>query len=337
MRDGGRSRGVHRRLAGRVDTGTRWPPTVVKRPLAPYLLSLPERVLRSVTAIAAGLVREIGNVTFPQAIRRTHLYVVLVENTLRFLIEQVGQVEGAYPEEGKLVENFALRRAAGDGIEFAGILAFHASPVWVLAALADLSGAGRALIPEIAEALKAEGLLRDDAQFESVNQVLDGLERSAGKLAATLKMPPLDVASLREEWLTVKREAAAIPLPNLPNAEMLRRNWNALQESAASQGRSVFTISSLLALWALRNVPQNMLWLSRCARSAGRRTGKVMAATLLDHYAAALVDMRQTGYLKFWIREFRPYLLGAAGQFYRGKESWTERVLGRKGNQNPTG
>ena len=301
-----------------------------KRELAPYILSLPERVVRSATAIAAGLVREIGDLALPRAIRRTHLYISLVDNTLRFLIEQVGQVEGAYPVEGKLAENFALRRAAGNGIELAGILTFHASPVWVLAALADLSGVGRALIPEIAEALKAEGLLRDDARFESVDQVLDGLERSAGRLAESVNTPPLDVATLRAEWTAVKQEIGSIPLPNLPSAERLRRNWTQLQESAAAQGRSVFAISSLLALWALRNVPQNMLWLSRCARSAGRRTGRVMAATLLDHYACAMDDIRRTGYLKFWIREFQPYLRGAAGQFSRAKKSWTERLLRRR-------
>ena len=50
-----------------------------------YLLSLPERVVRSVTALAAGLVREIGNVTVPGAVRRTSLYRNMVELTLRYL------------------------------------------------------------------------------------------------------------------------------------------------------------------------------------------------------------------------------------------------------------
>src|SRR5215813_11971656 len=124
-----------------------------------YLLSLPERVLRSVSALAAGLVREIGNVTLPKGVRRTKLYQTMVESTLRFLIEQVGQVEGTYPAEGKLAQNFLLQRTVGDGIDLAGLAAFHASPVWVLAALADISGAGRQLMEEITASLKDEGLL----------------------------------------------------------------------------------------------------------------------------------------------------------------------------------
>ena len=122
--------------------------------VASYLLSVPERAVRSVSALAAGLVREIGNVALPGSLRRTRLYQNLVEGTLRFLIEQVGGVEGAYPAEGRLAEDFAVRRAAGNGIEWVGILAFRASPVWVLAALADLSGAGRHLVQQIAQTLQ---------------------------------------------------------------------------------------------------------------------------------------------------------------------------------------
>src|SRR4030095_14115152 len=92
--------------------------------LTPFLLSLPERVLRSVTGLAAGLLREIGEVTIPQTVRRGHLYSNLVDATLRFLIEQVGGVQGVYPTEEKLAEDFLMRRTAGKGIELIGVLAF---------------------------------------------------------------------------------------------------------------------------------------------------------------------------------------------------------------------
>src|SRR5690349_14424944 len=98
----------------------------MKKSLAPYLLSLPERALRSVTALAGGLLREIGDVTIPRTIRGSQLYRNLVDATLRFLIEQVGEVEGVYPDEEKLAEEFLVRRTAGNGIEMIGILAFRA-------------------------------------------------------------------------------------------------------------------------------------------------------------------------------------------------------------------
>src|SRR5271155_1558958 len=176
-----------------------------------YLLSLPERVLRSMSALSAGLLRELSEVALPRAVRRTRLYRELVENTLRFLIENVGQVEGAYPPEGKLADNFAMRRFAGNGIELIGLLTFRASPVWVLAALADLSGTGRQLIREIAQSLKEEGLLEKDSTYESIEQMLDGLQGTAGRLAQTANTPPLDVVSLRREWAELRAAASKIP------------------------------------------------------------------------------------------------------------------------------
>src|SRR5215467_13102544 len=148
----------------------------VRTQLRNFLISLPERGLRSVTALAGGLFREVGDVAIPKTIRRTQLYRNLVEATLRFLIEQVGQVKGVYSGKEKLSEDFLVRRAAGNGIELLGILTFRASPVWVLAALADASGAGRFLVREITSSLKAEGLLEQRTEFNTVDEMLVGLE-----------------------------------------------------------------------------------------------------------------------------------------------------------------
>src|SRR5207302_3414165 len=158
-----------------------------------YILSLPERVVRSLGALCGGLLREIGNVALPASVRRTTLYRTMVDVALRFLIEEVGQVEHIYPAEGRLAESFLLKRTASHGIELLGILAFHASPVWILAALADATGGGRKLIQEISQALKEEGLLDPATNFESMEQVLDGLEKTSGHLATTLNLPPVNL------------------------------------------------------------------------------------------------------------------------------------------------
>lgn len=295
--------------------------------LARYLLSVPERALRSATALAGGLIRELGDVAVPARVRRTRLYQSMIESTLRFLIEQVGEVEGAYPDAGLLAKDFLLRRGVGNGIEMAGILAFRASPVWVLAALADVSGAGRELIQEIAGSLKQEGLLDPDSQFSTIDQLLDGLERSSGRLAETINTPPLDVGELRQELKALREDASRIPAPRLPSPEVLDRTWRTLKESAAAEGRSVFEVSSLIALTAVARLPERLLWLSRCARSAARRTGELLASGLLDYYAATLAEIHRTGYLEYCSREFRPYLRAAAAQFSPRRQSLTEKLL----------
>ena len=296
---------------------------------ADYLLSLPERVVRSASAVAGGLVRELSDVSIPPRIRRTSLYTNLVENTLRFLIEQVGEVPDSYPRDSSLANNFAFRRAAGDGIEFVGMLAFHASPVWVLAALADLSGTGRDLIREITASLKTEGLLDPDTEFESVSQMLDGLERSSALMAGTFRTPPLDVAALRQEWDGLKQSMAAMTAPQLPDTGMLWQSWNRIKQTAESERRPVFLVSSLMAFSAIARIPERLLWLSRIATHATAHTGELFAAAMLDHYSATAIEIRSTGFLNYWAREFRPYLKAAASQFSPGRQTLTQRLLRR--------
>ena len=296
---------------------------------AQYLLSLPERVFRSASALAGGILQEFGDVAIPASLRRTKTYQVMVGLGLRFLVEQVGEVEGVYPAEGQTTNDFILRRTAGHGIELAGILAFHASPVWILAALADISGAGRQIVHEISQALKDEGFLDPQARFETVDQILDGLEKTASVATYAINTPPVDVAGLRAEWSAFQNSARKIPPRNLPSPIVLGRYWAELKSEAVAQDRSIFELSSLLALSAITRAPYNLRRLVRATSRAAWSTGQFFAGGLLEHYSLTLKEIHETGYLTYWTREFRPYLRAAAAQFSRDRRSLTERLIRR--------
>jgi hypothetical protein len=270
---------------------------------------------------------ELSDVTIPAGLRRTKTYQVMAGLGLRFLIEQVGQVDGIYPKEGELSNDFILRRAAGHGIEIAGILAFSASPVWIMAALADVTGAGRQILHEVAQALKQEGLLSADARFESVNEILDGLEETAGRATDVINTPPMDVAGLRSEWRAFQKSARKIPPKNMPSADALWSFWTSLKTESAAQGRTVFQLSSLMALSSIAQAPFTLGKLARATGKAALNTGQFFAGGVLEHYQQKLAEIRSAGYLSYWVKEFRPYLRAAAMQFAPARKSWTERLL----------
>ena len=292
-----------------------------------YLLSLPERALRAAVGLGAGMAREVGQVALPEGVRRTQLYQNLVDTTLQFLIEQVGGVEGLSRVEGAVPDDFLVRRTAGNVVEALGIVAFRASPVWVLAALADVCGIGRHLIPEISDALKAQGLLEKDAQFTTVDEMLDGLERTSSRVAATINTPPLDVVALRGEWQEIREAARGLQPGSLPSREAITAVWSQLKTESARQNRSVFETSSMMALSAVRSVPEGVRWLSASALVGATRTGQIFAAALLDHYKRTLSEIRETGYVAYAGRQFRPYIVAAAGQFSPTRPTLTERLL----------
>jgi hypothetical protein len=274
--------------------------------------------------------REVGEVALPQAVRRSRLYKNLVDVTMRYLIEQVGGAKGTYPVEQPQPDDFLARRGAGHAIELLGIVAFRVSPVWVFAALADLAGLGRRLIPEIAEALKAEGLLDRSTQIESVDQLLDGLEQTSSRLAQVVNTPPLDVAELRSEWTAIRQQVLRSKNAQLPSPVALTNQWAEIKAESTRQGRSIFETSSLMALAAVRGLPGRASWIARSTQVGATRAGKLLAVDILDGYRQTLTDLRAVGYLTYTKRQLSPYVRACVDQFSRQRRTLTERLLNRK-------
>jgi hypothetical protein len=170
-------------------------------------------------------------------------------------------------------------------------------------------------------------LLAADAEVSSVEQMLDGLERTAGRLAETVNTPPLDIKALRQEWSDIRRELASISAPNLPSASDVWQGWRQLTQEAERQERTVWELSSIIALSTVTTLPANLRWLGKSAAIATRRTGEIFAGSLLRHYRQALTEIHQTGYFRYMVREFRPYLKAAAMQFSPARVSLTERLF----------
>ena len=274
------------------------------------------------------MAREIGAVALPAGVRGSQLYQNLVDATLRYLVEKVGGVEVA-GAGADVPDDFVARRAAGNAVEVLGVVAFRASPVWVLAALADIAGLGRHLIPEIAASLKARGLLDQATRFTTVDQILDGLERTSGRLASTINAPPLNVAELRAELAALREDARGLKPGLLPSAEAIRGLWSQLQAESARQNRSVFETSSLLAVAAARALPRSVLRLGTSAGLGAAKSGQVLGAALLDDYRRTLGELREVGYTAYARRQLRPYVRAAAAQFAPGRRTLTERILER--------
>ncbi|MDX2267933.1 MAG: hypothetical protein NW208_07495 [Bryobacter sp.] len=272
--------------------------------LGPYLLSLPERTLRSLTALSAGFVREAGEVVLPLSFRRSRIYHSMVDQFLRFLIEDVGKVEGAYTDQDALPADFLLRRSAGNGIEWLSLAVFHASPVWVLAGLSDLSGAGGKVLREIALTLEAQGLLSGGASVRSMGQLLEALERGSGHLAETVNTPPLNLAALRAEWQKLQSSVA-----QPPNPELVEQQWSELKSTATRLNRTPWEISTAVALSTLRTAHH------------------LVAEPWREHYRATLHDLESQGFPTFVEREMKPYWKAALASFSRTRRSSTEALI----------
>ena len=112
--------------------------------------------------------------------------------------------------------------------------------------------------------------------------------------------------------------------------DVLRDVWTGMKQTARTQHRTLFEVSSVMALSAMTDLPQKARWLSASARLTAGKTGSVVASVLLDHYRTTLKRIHATGYVRYAMRQFRPYLYGAVSQFSPQRQSLTEQLLLQK-------
>ena len=86
----------------------------------------------------------------------------------------------------------------------------------------------------------------------------------------------------------------------------------------------------MLAISAVKTLPDNARWLSASALVGASKTGHIVASALLDHYRATLDDIRETGFATYAARHLAPYVRAAVGHFSLERVTLTERFLERK-------
>ena len=209
-----------------------------------FYASLPERVVRVGAATLGGALHETFELTLPRVVRRSRFYEATAKNLLRVAIELVGGVEGSPTKDAEVgAVEIAKRKGAGNVVELGSIAAFGFSPLWLLAAASDLTRGSRVYLTELTKELKAAGVIADDVDAGSVDELLGVLERTSGGTASLIDVPPLELRELRASLAELRASAGS-----LPSADELAALYAALRRTAAAEERSLLEVSSGVGL-----------------------------------------------------------------------------------------
>jgi hypothetical protein len=272
-----------------------------------FLVSLPERTLRALIAALGGAVHETAEVVLPRFVRRSRLYEATAKNMLRIAIELVGSVErdapSGEPDPGELLK----RKTAGNVVELGSIAAFGFSPLWLLAAASDISRGSRVYLTALVTELKLAGVLADDAELGTVDDLLGVLEGASGTTARLVDLPPLELAELRASFAELRSNADQLPSP-----QELAALYDGLRRMAARERRPLLEVSAGMGLAFLLS-----------ARQVGREH-------LIVPYREDWKPLREEGFAAYARRISQPYRVAMTEHFDPGRESWTERALSRR-------
>jgi len=134
---------------------------------------------------------------------------------------------------------------------------------------------------------------------------------------------------LRAEWSKFIAEARQLPAPQLPRADTVLQLWREVRAAADREQRTVFEMSSLLALAAVSELPERTRVLSKAAAIALRYSGAALSAALLDHYRQSLRELNEVGFLRYGVRQLTPYTRAALDAFAPARPTLTGKLLDR--------
>jgi hypothetical protein len=274
---------------------------------ADYFISLPERLARAYAAGLGGALYQISLILLPGWVRGSRLYQATVERVLRITVELVGGVQGVFPTEEMPIQELAVRKAAGNAVELLSFAAVGWSPVWLLAAAADVTGGTQFYLRALVEDLRREGTLPPDAQVDSIEELLISLEATLGQAADTVDVPPLNLDDMRTSWRDLRENAT-----HLPGPDRLARIYADLRAMADQEGNSIYTTSSLIAHGALRT---------------GIRMGDFY---IFDYYRHALDTISSDGLAGYIERISDPYRHMMFHHLAPYNRTYTERYLLRR-------
>ena len=276
-----------------------------------YVASLPERVARGAAAVVGGTVYETAELLLPRVVRRSRFYEATARNLLRVAIELVGGVEGAPSRDAALgARDLAVRKGAGNVVELGSIAAFGFSPLWLLAGASDLLRGSRVYLRALVAELKRAGVVAEDLEVSSVEELLGVLERGAGQGARLIDIPPLELAELRRSLAELRAERHA-----LPSESELAALFEGLRRAARREERPLLEVSA--------GVGQAFLLSAR----------KVSREHVVAPYEEDWRPLRHEGFAGYSRRVSRPYRAAVVRHFDPDASTWTERLLERAGRK----
>jgi hypothetical protein len=263
--------------------------------------------VRAGAAGLGGALHESFQLTLPRFIRRSRLYEATAKNLLRVMIELVGGVEGSPTKEpGPDAGEIAKRKVAGNVVELSSIAAFGFSPLWLLAAASDLTHGSHVYLTALEDELKAAGVIDEDVDAGSVDELLDVIENTSGGTARLVDIPPLDLKELRASLAELRSQA-----DSMPSAGELAALFMALRRTAAAEDRSLLEVSAGVGLAFLTS-----------AR-------KVSERHVVAPYHEDWKPLQDEGLAAYAQRVGGPYRRAISRHLDSGEASRTERLIDR--------
>jgi len=289
-----------------------------------YSASLPERTLRSASALAGGIVRESANWLVPSAFRNSKSYSIFVEQMLTFAINDIGGVRKSLASSERHQQEVVLaRKTVGNLLDMTALATFHLSPLTVLAVFSDAAYGSKVYLEQLSNRLKEQGIIGQHTTIDGAADLINAIEAASGKAVGMFDQPPISLQGLQKTIEDIQTSVKMIdPTQLLPHTE-IDQLWRQIELAAKEQNASLWDVSATISVVAL-----NQLQAVGNGSIVGLEiAGDLFQQRIIQHYWDGLRAIERNGLIPTLSSASKPYLEAVWSNFTIDRKTWTEQLL----------
>ena len=284
-------------------------------------LSIPERAARALSGMVGGMTILLCNTFLPNMVRNSSSYHFTMGMFQSFLVRNLAGMSDV--EAVKLQDRFIHRKMVGTGLEAAGLLTMHFSPVWVFAIASDAAKGGKVFLQRLIAELKDNGVIDKERNPESLEQILAAIHEVGRKGATAIDTPPLSMQEINELASELRISVSALADNSASLLPRFEEIWNQITLVARKENLTREQVLGMLSVSAASVAGTSL----GTAGAMGKTGYALLDEVILTEYKNTLVTITEEGALTYMNKHMRPFLLNAQEQFDFSKDTWTQRKL----------
>lgn len=291
-----------------------------------YLLSLPERSIRSLAAVTGGTTMLLTDLLLPQVAKDSIIYNAVVGDFQRFMVHTLAQMEHEGLERGAFREingEYPFRKVAGTAIEAFGLLSVRFSPLWVFALAGDAAGGSRVYLNRLVAQLKENDVIAQDREITSIESLFVAMQDASKSSVTVIDTPPLTREELNKITADLRQNYGRMFRDTTNLVGRMDTLWTRIETVADEQDVSTEAVEGAMTLdlvgWGKKS--------AGTVAAVGQTTGDLVGEHILESYAQTLDGISKVGLPKYVGDHMTPFVVTAVNHFDPKSTSWTETTL----------
>ena len=290
-----------------------------------YLVTLPERTVRAVLSYGIGVIDLGINTVLPKTLKKTAFYKVSYGMMRSFIVEKILEMDKDKVEDiHELSEDFMVRKIAGNSIEALGLFTIRFSPLWVFAVVSDVTKGSSVYFETLKKHLVDNKVIDSAEGIESIQELLNVLQKASEVTADTLDLPPIAIKDLNNCVSEISDAYSYLGAESKKVNLLIDSVWGEMKKLSEDEGISFETLSGLMSADALKLYGAKT---ANSTKSFVMANYELLDAYVFRSYSETLTSIKKEGVSSYIQRHMEPFVDLAKEVYRKEYMTWTGRAI----------